>query len=348
MQPPKSILAPLRPVVADARKALIRHAFSLARIAGVTVTKKAAVEPFLATAGRRLDHGVYELRVGPGVRALEINRAGVLRVNRHRLLEIDYDARQGLTGWRPHRRVERCVHLWSQRWLGYYHWLIDVAPKICAAQEVYGRDLGGFKLCWPKIKRAYEEQTLALLEVPPAATVDTNKLGGLSAEVCACMPISGWGEPPHLNIHLLRKRLAARFAEPDGRRLFIIRAGTRACVNQPEVLDVLTRHGFQAVDFEGMSVAEQVRLTSAAGSVGGFHGAGLSNILWCQPGTTVIDLLPPDYQPKWFANLSESLKLCYHPIAAQPGARQEAHWTQMYDSYAVDVAALQAALAEIF
>ena len=74
MQPLESILAPLRPVVADDRKALIRHAFSLARAAGVTVTKKAAVEPFLATAGRPLGHGLYELRIGPGVRALEINR----------------------------------------------------------------------------------------------------------------------------------------------------------------------------------------------------------------------------------------------------------------------------------
>ena len=344
----QSIFTHFRSGAADARKALIRSAFAVARVAGVTVTTKPGLESFLAGTGRPLGHGLYELRLGPAVRALEINRAGIVRVNRRQLLEIDYGTTQGLTGWRPHRPTGRCVHLWSQRWLGYYHWLIDVAPKICAAQEAYGRDLEGWKLCWPKVGRAYEEQTLALLGAPASGTVDTRESGGLSAEVLACAPIPWWEEPPHPRVHLLRQRLEAHRAERAGARLFITRAGTRACTNQPEVLDVLARHGFRPVDFDGMPLAEQIRLVSAAETVGGFHGAGLANILWCHPGTRVIDLLPPNYQPKWFANLSAMLGLRYHPLEAQPGAAREAHWSQMHDSYQVDIPALRTALANIF
>ncbi len=344
----KSIFTHLRSGAADARKALIRSAFAVARVAGVTVTKKPALEWFLSTTGQSLGHGLYELRLGPMVRSLEINRAGIVRVNRRQLLEIDYGTTQGLTGWRPHQRMKCCVHLWSQRWLGYYHWLIDVAPKICAAQEAYGRDLADWKLCWPMVGSAYEAQTLALLEVPADRIVNTQESGGLSAEVLACAPIPWWEEPPHPRVHLLRKRLEAHLAEPDGTRLFITRVGTRACVNQSEVLDVLARYDFRPVDFGTMPLTEQIRLVSTAETVGGFHGAGLANMLWCHPGTRIIDLLPPDYQPKWFANLSLMLGLRYHSLEAQPGTVREAHWSQMYDSYRVDIPAFRAALANIF
>ena len=85
-----------------------------------------------------------------------------------------------------------------------------------------------------------------------------------------------------------------------GRRRF-----TRRIENEDEVLATLRPLGFDVVDPGTLSVAEQVLLFAEAEMVVGAHGAGLTNIAFCSPGATVIELFPADY-----------VNVCYWALAS--------------------------------
>jgi capsular polysaccharide biosynthesis protein len=52
--------------------------------------------------------------------------------------------------------------------------------------------------------------------------------------------------------------------------------------------------GWETVTLENLPIEEQVRCFSEASHVVSTHGAGLTNLLWCEPGTKVIEIQDPN------------------------------------------------------
>ena len=78
------------------------------------------------------------------------------------------------------------------------------------------------------------------------------------------------------------------------RRLYVPRrGGTRQISNEPEIATVLAAHGFETVDFRAIS--DDCAYFREAEVVIGPHGAGLANVVFCQPGATLIELLPHNH-----------------------------------------------------
>ena len=71
--------------------------------------------------------------------------------------------------------------------------------------------------------------------------------------------------------------------------------------------DVVAVHVHTALQ----SVREQIRMFRSAKVVISPHGAGLSNILFCQPGTTVIELPSHDSQLRYFQYISMAMGLTH-------------------------------------
>ncbi|MBD2550356.1 glycosyltransferase family 61 protein [Microcystis elabens FACHB-917] len=82
----------------------------------------------------------------------------------------------------------------------------------------------------------------------------------------------------------------------QGRRLFISRQGarTRCCLNESALIARLAPLGFERLSLENLPVKEQLEAFAAAAVVVGVHGAGLTNLVVCRAGTTVLELLPSD------------------------------------------------------
>ena len=62
------------------------------------------------------------------------------------------------------------------------------------------------------------------------------------------------------------------------------------------------------------NLSTQVALFSTADVVIGQHGAGLVNLLWARPGTSVIEFVPRMAEQKHFVKLSQLLGLNHHRI----------------------------------
>ncbi|MGL6135708.1 MAG: glycosyltransferase family 61 protein, partial [Planktothrix sp.] len=95
---------------------------------------------------------------------------------------------------------------------------------------------------------------------------------------------------------------------PKFKRIYITRnsAKSRRILNEDELLAVLQPLGFQSIQLESMSVLEQAALFSQAEIIIGPHGSGLTNLVFCQPQTQVIELFSPNYVYHcywWISNL---------------------------------------------
>ena len=97
-------------------------------------------------------------------------------------------------------------------------------------------------------------------------------------------------------------------------------------------------HGFDVVDLDGWAIDEQARLFGAAREVAGIHGAGLTNLIWCAPGSVrVIEIVPrtDDDDFHTYRGLSEALALPYRRIHGEfvdPAAGRNADYTVDLDA----------------
>jgi capsular polysaccharide biosynthesis protein len=123
-----------------------------------------------------------------------------------------------------------------------------------------------------------------------------------------------------------QQRVAARYiglCGPRKRRLFVARRGpTRTIHNFEQVQAFLEKCGFETVYLEGKSVVDQILLFQSAQFVVGAHGAGLTNLLFCEPGTKVIEFVPSVELRPFFWLISDKLDLVYGMQYCTPSASQ--------------------------
>ena len=76
------------------------------------------------------------------------------------------------------------------------------------------------------------------------------------------------------------------------RRIYIQRKAPfgRTFSNDAELQPLLERFGYETIILENLSVKEQVRIVSEAEYIIGGHGAGLSFLVFCHPGTKLIEI----------------------------------------------------------
>ncbi len=112
------------------------------------------------------------------------------------------------------------------------------------------------------------------------------------------------------------RRISDGVAAPDQempRRLYIDRRGTalRPLVNEDAVIARLSPAGFVAIRPEDFSPADQLRLFRGAEAIVAPHGAGLTNIGYCRPGTILLELFMDAYVNWCFRRLAAVKMLRY-------------------------------------
>jgi hypothetical protein len=112
--------------------------------------------------------------------------------------------------------------------------------------------------------------------------------------------------PPIVN--WLRSRFLHKKVKPPHRKIFIDRGvGSRKLSNKEEIFAILK--GWEVLKLEEMPVLDQMIAFAEATHVVGTHGAGLVNLLWCLPGTKVIEIVHKYTAKKVYPNLSYLLGL---------------------------------------
>lgn len=179
--------------------------------------------------------------------------------------------------------------------LNYGHWIVDTIPRLHLLEKSgipYDRivvpDAFGF-----------HRDTLALLGVDRAKMITEPDLH-LEARRLVVPSFPGlYGAPPRWACAYLRDRFL-RHARPAARRrrLLISRdkpGAIRKITNEDALYDALRPFGVERLFPEDLPFTDEISLFNDAEIVIGACGAGLANLMWCQPGTAVIELFSPRY-----------------------------------------------------
>jgi hypothetical protein len=122
------------------------------------------------------------------------------------------------------------------------------------------------------------------------------------------------------NLYLRHYGIAEPPAGP-GRRLFLSREGAaiRRVTNEPEIMKMLSRYGFEAFETGSIPFRQQAELFRSADFIVAPHGAALTNLMFCRPGTRVLSFFPAGYSDDCYLRLSKAMELDYHYIFGGPG-----------------------------
>jgi len=197
----------------------------------------------------------------------------------------------------------------------YHHWLMQCLPAIDYSVRTIGAP--DCILALPPLA-AWQEETLAMLGyagVPRIQIEPDVHYHFRSAHYCTYL--NGTAEdflsPRCLDVI---DRLAAQ-VEPVAdapERLYVARldSGNRVIRNESEVASLLARHGFTTLIPGYFAFKDQIGLFRSARIIVGGHGAGLTNLAFCEPGATVLELLQSTYPELMINRIAQTRGLRYH------------------------------------
>jgi len=92
------------------------------------------------------------------------------------------------------------------------------------------------------------------------------------------------------------------------KRFYIVREGyTRGIAKEREVRDYFKSQGWALIAPEKLSIPDQIALFRDAEAIAGLHGSAFTNLLWCLPGTSVLELVPENFMAgafEWLARIN--------------------------------------------
>jgi hypothetical protein len=196
----------------------------------------------------------------------------------------------------------------------YYHWMVQAIPAIDWTLRRHGRHR--VTLALPPLL-PWQEETLALLgydEIPRLTLNFTSHYLLPQAEFSDFLGARMSGVVSHAASATFR-RLAAAVPWTHGAadEIYVARtdAQNRVALNEAELIDLLDRQGVRIIVPGTLSVAEQIAAFRAARLVIGPHGAGMTNIAFCQPRSFVYELVTSNYPNSCFSLLAQSVGLNY-------------------------------------
>lgn len=204
----------------------------------------------------------------------------------------------------------------------YFHWMFDIVPRLYLLQSNIPLESIDYFVIYSQNNK-FQKETLNALGIADQKIIESSKSHHLKADRLVVPSLPGIpGNPPIWAVNFLREIFlnSQKQAEPKGTELiYISRAKTkfRRVINEAEFLDLLKDRGFQSVALEFISVAEQAALFSKARIVVAPHGAGLTNIVFCQPGTKIVELFSPNYVNVCYWSLSNQLDLDYYYLLGE-------------------------------
>lgn len=174
----------------------------------------------------------------------------------------------------------------------YYHQLIDFVGRL-AVTDRYA-DLADLPLLVDEVAAPFQKELFNLLGIDEERLlrIPNTQVPHIDS-LYAPSPLSSSGTAIHpMLVEWFRSKLwLPRLAKPC-RRFFITRSGTtrRRIINESELIAALAARGFEVLRPEMLNLREQINLFSEAEIIVGATGAALTNILFMQPGSSVVAL----------------------------------------------------------
>lgn len=198
----------------------------------------------------------------------------------------------------------------------YFHWITDVLPRLGLARRA-GYNIASFDwVLVNSLTHPFQQETLKHIGIPTYRCLSFHETE-LAYEMEEALLPSLPGVPGVVRteaVDFLRNAFPTG-KNPRSRKIFIGRGGAkhRALIHEGKIAAMLSGRGFESVECEKLSVQEQANIFGSAEVVVGAHGAALTNLVFCRPGTRVVELFSPAY-----------VNPCYRDLCVAAGLRHAA------------------------
>lgn len=207
---------------------------------------------------------------------------------------------------------KRAILLGARGGGNYYHWLTDILPKI----ELLGKSGIQFG----------KEDVFVLTSAQASFQFETLQTLGITRnQLFLTRESTPWFTADEVCVPFLQNKMALKMGNwlPEYLRdifdtgdvtasdasvrnkIFVARdpkkKGSRLLNNYNRTVKHFEQYGFEIVFPENHSVSEQARIFAGAGVVAAPHGAGLANIVFCKPGTEIIEFYGDHIAPCYWA-----------------------------------------------
>jgi len=234
----------------------------------------------------------------------------------------------------------------------YFHWMFEVLARIHLLR------LSGIPVQKYVINRQghlpFQRETLEALGITADKIIDCHAFSHIEANQLAVPSLPCYtGHPPKWACDFLRYELMVKRGirpVPGYERIYVSRADARYrnVLNEHEVMAHLSALGFRSVSLSRLSVYEQAQIFASAQIIVSPHGAGLANLVFCQPGTKVVEFFSPLYVNPVFWILSNQVSLDYHYLLGEgcrPAPPENPHLVT--DNITLNIASLQRMMEKV-
>jgi hypothetical protein len=193
----------------------------------------------------------------------------------------------------------------------YFHWMCGVLPRI---QLLRGSGLRIDKYAIRERHSPFQYETLRALGLDDGSLVEVGTRFHIKAEELAVPSVVPVMVPAWV-CAFLRERFLGAAANHADERLYISRRASgrgRQVTNERQIKELLAEFGFREFLPHQTSVAEQASAFASADFIVGAHGSALTNLVFCRPGTKVIEMFAPTYVHPVYWMLSSQCNLDYY------------------------------------
>jgi capsular polysaccharide biosynthesis protein len=198
---------------------------------------------------------------------------------------------------------------------GYFHWLGESMARLFLLKD----ELPSLTLLLPESFRdSFYSESLSLLGVKDIYYLKSN----INYKVPNLLFASVTAQMGNFNPFIIRSISDFFISKTNGvklkgcyDRIYVSRARAirRKVLNEDEIVPFLESHSFKVICFEDLSFFEQIQMCRQVNILIGLHGAGLTNIMFMQPGSKVLELRKHDDGHNYFYYaLSSALNLDYY------------------------------------
>jgi len=217
----------------------------------------------------------------------------------------------------------------------YYHWIADLLPRLLLIKKYDLPDFNERAIILHNTNKRYEIETLQLLNIKKSNIIKLPAFRHLKVKdlvIADNVPSNIGNSFPKWKKDLLHEFRNTCISPPINnkfRNVYLVRGRqkTRNLIGEDDLIIFLQKEGFVILDSQKVSLKEQITALSNAEIVIALQGAALTNILFCQENTLIIELrsrhLPPDY----FFQISKTCHLKFKYIELDPARKRKAPHT---------------------
>lgn len=182
------------------------------------------------------------------------------------------------------------------------------------------------KFVFTNCSKKFQKESIEALQISPEKVIEARLFPNIKARKLIVPSLMGrqgslrvtkWG-CNFLRSLFFKPENLEKFASKK-ERIYISRKLTpyRRIVNEEEVVNLLAKLGFITVTLESISVAEQASLMAGAKVIISPHGAGLTNLVFCNPGTKIIEIFSPKFINSIFWQISNICGLSHYHLICE-------------------------------